>query len=80
MASLSLSTEGLKPLKGLQGLKEQYREYISKRDYTYFDIYTENDQQNVIDEAKRQLQSANIKQISSTHGSRPEFLAIVSHV
>ncbi|KAI9001879.1 CheY-like superfamily [Gaertneriomyces semiglobifer] len=63
----------------MDSLKEQYRDYISKRDYTYFDKYTAEDQQLVIDEAKHQLQSANIKQISSTHGSRPEFLAIVSH-
>lgn len=65
---------------GLTHLKEQYRKYISKRDYTYFDMYTPEDQQHVIDEAKQNLQSANVKQISNTLGSKTEFLAILSHV
>ncbi|KAJ3278523.1 hypothetical protein HK104_002256 [Borealophlyctis nickersoniae] len=79
MDSPTQQHDGVKGVKGPKELKEQYREYVSKRDYTYFDKYTAEDQQLVIDEAKQQLQSANIQQISSTHGSRPEFLAIVSH-
>ncbi|KAJ3144160.1 hypothetical protein HDU89_008944 [Geranomyces variabilis] len=59
-------------------LKERYKSYISQRDYAYFAMFSHEDRQNILREAKQTLQKQNVEKIKSkTHGM--QFMEVVSH-
>ncbi|KAI8918670.1 hypothetical protein DFJ77DRAFT_508938 [Powellomyces hirtus] len=62
----------------MEDLKEKYRDYMSPRDYAYFNVFNAEDRQLVLTEAKENLQEDNVHKIKmKTSGM--EFLGIVSH-
>jgi len=64
-------------------LKAYYKEVMSKRDFDYYDTYTPDDQQAVIEETRKHLQESNVRRLKECVTGNNKFMTLmglVSHV